>query len=101
MTQTFPDFISVQELPTYQQNGNVVLLDVRDEQSFKQNHLPDAVSINPQTLATDIQQLDDDKHYIVICYHGIMAVPVAELMKGHDLQASVLQGGMAAVGSQP
>lgn len=92
-----PDFITATELPNYTQHDHVVLLDVRDEQSFAANHLPNAVHILPEHLASDINNVDDDKHYIVICYHGVMAVSVVNFMREHDLTASVLQGGMAAV----
>ncbi len=97
MTQQVPEYISAENLADYRQMDNAVLLDVRDERSFQQNHLPDAVSMSPNTLAAEINHMDDDKHYIVICYHGIMAVSVANFMQAHGLKASVLKGGMAAV----
>lgn len=97
MTHSVPDFISVEELPQYSQNEDVVLLDVRDARSFAANHLPNVVHLLPDDLANDIDNMDTSKHYIIICYHGVMAVSVVNFMRGHGLIASVLKGGMAAV----
>ncbi len=94
---TQPDYISVEHLADYQKQNDVVLLDVRDERSFEQRHLPDAVSLSPNDFGSEINHLDTDKHYIIICYHGIMAVSVMNYMRAHGLKASVLKGGMAAV----
>ncbi len=94
---TQPDYITVEHLADYQKMDNVVLLDVRDERSFEQRHLPNAISLPPNDLSAEINQLDTDKHYILICYHGIMAVSVMNFMRAHGLQASVLRGGMASV----
>ncbi len=97
MTTQVPDYISVEHLADYQQMDNVILLDVRDVRSFEQRHLPDAVSMQPNDLSYEIGKMDTDKHYIIICYHGIMAVSVMNFMRAHGLKASVLKGGMAAV----
>lgn len=97
MIQPVPDYIEVKNLADYQQREEVILLDVRDQRSFQQRHLPDAVWMLPNVLAAEIDTLDNEKHYIIICYHGVMAVSVMNYMREHRLQASVLKGGMAAV----
>ncbi len=91
-----PGYISVAELPQYEKRPDIVLLDVRDKQSFVEHHLPNAVSMLPEQLVDNISTMAMDKHYIIVCYHGVMAVPVAEFMHNHGLKASVLQGGMSA-----
>ncbi len=97
MTETIPEYIDISELANYQEMENVVFLDVRDKQDFQARHLPNAISIPPNDLPYEVENMDTDKHYIVICYHGVMAVSVMNFMKGHSLKASVLKGGMAAV----
>lgn len=94
---TQPDYISIDQLTDYQQQDNIVLLDVRNEADFQAGHLPNAISIPPNDLTAKINHMDTDKHYIIICYHGIMAVSVMNFMRAHGLKASVLKGGMAAV----
>ncbi|MBS9781192.1 MAG: rhodanese-like domain-containing protein [Gammaproteobacteria bacterium] len=96
MTTQTPDYISVEELSHYQQES-IILLDVRNKADYLAGHLPNAISIPPNDLSAEINHMDTDKHYIVICYHGIMAVSVMNFMRAHGLQASVLKGGMAAV----
>lgn len=50
MTQPVPDYIEAKNLADYQQREEVVLLDVRDQRSFQQRHLPDAVWMLPNVL---------------------------------------------------
>lgn len=97
MDNPIPDFILASQLSDYQ-GDDVVLLDIRDQASFNHTHLPDAQWLMPDALVEQIEQMDDSKHYIVICYHGISAVTVANYMRDFGLQASVLQDGMAAFG---
>ncbi len=95
MDTVVPEFIQASQLPDYQ-GDNAVLLDIRDEASFRNNHLPDAQWMMPEALVENIETMDVNKHYIIICYHGISAVPVANYMKQRGFQTSVLQNGMAA-----
>ncbi len=97
MTTQVPDYISVEHLVDYQQQNDVVLLDVRNASDFQAGHLPNAISVPANDLTAEINHMDTDKHYIIICYHGIMAVSVMNFMRAHGLKASVLKGGMAAV----
>ncbi len=97
MTTQVPDYITVEELPKYQQQNNIVLLDIRDERSFQQHHLPNAVLIQPNEIAYKLDDMDTDKHYIIVCYHGILAVSVMNFMRQYGLKVSVLKDGMAAV----
>ncbi len=97
MTTQTPDYITVEELPKYQQQDNLVLLDIRDERSFQQHHLPNAISVQPNEIAYNIDNMDTDKHYIIVCYHGILAVSVMNFMRQYRLKVSVLKGGMASV----
>ncbi len=101
MTDTVPDFINIDNLADYltdyQQQADVVLLDVRDKASFDRYHLPNAVWMPPNRLAAEINEMDHEKHYIIICYHGVMAISVMNFMRDYHCKASVLQGGMATV----
>ena len=96
MNKEIPDFIDACQLPSLQEQENIELIDIRDSVSFMQGHLPNSQSITPETLATQVETLDNSKHYIIICYHGISAVSVAENMRQFGLKASVLKDGMAA-----
>lgn len=93
----FSDFISVNELLALRQRDDIVLLDVRDEASFQARHFADAVCMPPEILVNRLSELNDEKHYIMICYHGIMAVSVVNYLRQHGFSATTLKGGMAAV----
>ena len=38
--------ISVAKLKTFVEDDNVTILDIRDEQSFQEGHIPDAINLN-------------------------------------------------------
>ena len=38
--------ISVEKLKTFVEDDNVTILDIRDEQSFQEGHIPDAIHLN-------------------------------------------------------
>lgn len=97
--QPLPDFITVEALNQYTNHEDVVFIDVRDRQSFDAGHLPKARHLLPEDLVRCIHELDSEKQYIIICYHGIMAVPLADFMQEQGFSAGVLRGGMAAVES--
>ena len=38
--------ISVEKLKSFVEGGSVKILDIRDEQSFQEGHIPDAIHLN-------------------------------------------------------
>lgn len=94
-----PDFITVETLSQYANHHDVVLIDVRDRQSFDAHHLPKARHLLPEDLVRYLDELDRQKQYVIICYHGIMAISLADFMQEQGFFACVLRGGMAAVES--
>ena len=59
--------ISVEEFKRQGAAGNVIVLDVRDPDSYRQGHLPGAVLMTPEELATDagVARLRDERRLIV------------------------------------
>ena len=59
--------ISVEEFKRQAAAGNVLLLDVRDPESYRQGHLPGAVLITPEELSTEagVAQLRGERRLIV------------------------------------
>ena len=47
--------------------GTAVFIDVRDEVSYEQNHIPDALSIPLDRLPQELEQLDPSDWYILYC----------------------------------
>ena len=47
--------------------GTAVFIDVRDEYSFQQGHIPDTQSIPVDTILQESEQLDPSQWYILYC----------------------------------
>ena len=74
----------------------VILIDVRDEADYDEEHLPNAVSLPRGYLELDIDEVapDQDAHIVTYCGGGTRATLSANTLKimGYD-NVSVLTGG--------
>ena len=59
--------ITIDELVTRMKSKNTVLLDIRPTEEFNTGHIPGALSIPLETLATIIKTLPKNKVYIAYC----------------------------------
>jgi len=59
--------ITIDELVTRMKSKNTVLLDIRPTEEFNTGHIPGALSIPLETLATIIKTLSKNKVYIAYC----------------------------------
>lgn len=71
-----------------------VVVDIRDPQSYQQNHIKNAIHLNNETLHDFIQSADMDNPVIVCCYHGFSSQSAASFLiqQGFDKVYS-LDGG--------
>jgi len=53
------------------ENDNVVLLDVRSPQEFKEGHMQNAINIPTYEIKKNIEKIIKDKETIIICYCAI------------------------------
>ena len=51
--------------------GDAVFLDIRDPDSYEEDHILGAIHINDANVAEYISTTDKAKTYIIYCYHGI------------------------------
>ena len=58
----------------------VVVLDVRDEQSYQESHIPGAMHLSMDTLQQFIESADKALPTVVYCYHGVTSQSVAQLL---------------------
>ncbi len=74
-----------------------VVADIRDPESYSQNHIHGATHLANDNLHTFIQQADLDVPLIVCCYHGFSSQSAAQLLiqQGFD-QVYSLDGGFEA-----
>jgi rhodanese-related sulfurtransferase len=75
---------------------SIILLDVRDEPDYDEEHLPNAVSLPRGYLELDIDEVaaDADTHIVTYCGGGTRATLSAHTLKNMGYEnVSVLTGG--------
>jgi thiosulfate sulfurtransferase len=82
-------------------NQGAYLVDIRDMNSYQNNHIKNSERIDNETLPNFLREADMDKPIIVCCYHGISSIQAAGFLaqQGFDHVYS-LEGGFAAYSLQ-
>jgi len=62
--------ISVNEAKALLENSSVILVDVRDAESYAQANIPNAINVLQETVDEFLSQTDKETPLIVYCYHG-------------------------------
>ena len=70
--------ISVEKLKNFVEDGSVIILDIRDEQSFKEGHIPDAIHLSNKNIDEVIDSNDPDDNILIYCYKGISSQNAAQ-----------------------
>ena len=89
--------INVEEAHQKMHQGQAVLVDIRDPQSFAMGHTPGAFHLTNDTLGAFMRDNDFDTPVMVMCYHGNSSKGAAQylLQQGYDAVFSV-DGGFDA-----
>ena len=82
--------ISVKDLNSL---NNYIIIDIRDEISFKYGSIKGAVNIPQRDIFNRLSELDRDKLIIVMCKSGIISDAVAEELRGKGYNAVNLKEG--------
>jgi thiosulfate sulfurtransferase len=72
--------ISTGEAKTLIDSKGANLVDIRDEQSFQQAHIHNAVHLDNTSLQVFIETADPDKPLVVYCYHGNSSQSAAQFL---------------------
>uniref|UniRef100_UPI00356266E3 thiosulfate sulfurtransferase GlpE n=1 Tax=Litorivivens sp. TaxID=2020868 RepID=UPI00356266E3 len=62
--------IAVSKAQELLNNQTCALLDIRDSQSFAQNHVPEASHLDGNNVDQFLQTADKSQPLIIYCYHG-------------------------------
>lgn len=77
--------------------NKATLVDIRDQQSYSQAHIPEAIHLSNHNLHTFIQNADLDKALIVVCYHGNSSQAAAQVLAQQGFaEVYSMDGGFAA-----
>ena len=76
-THTFK-IITAREASDLINNDNITLLDIRDEESFSQGHIPNAINLSNNNIDDVIKNSDHEHNILIYCYKGISSQSVAQ-----------------------
>ncbi len=62
--------LRVEQLESFLQQPNTIVIDIRDIRSYITGHLPGAKHIDGPTMSNLIQQRKNQPSVLVYCYHG-------------------------------
>ncbi|MBD1581548.1 thiosulfate sulfurtransferase GlpE [Pseudoalteromonas sp. JBTF-M23] len=72
--------ISVAQTKELLGRDDVVIADIRDENSFAQGHIPGSEHLSNANIAHFMQEKEFDQPIIVVCYHGISSQGAANYL---------------------
>lgn len=75
-------------------SGEAQALDVRDDEAWRESHVPGAVHADPDDVESHADELQRGRAVVVIADDDDGGRRAAEALQGHDLEVSVLKGGM-------
>ncbi len=70
--------ISHTEAEQLMNDRDIVVADVRDQESFEEGHIANAMHLSMSTLQEYCQRVDKEKPVLIYCYHGISSQSVAQ-----------------------
>lgn len=89
--------ISVEQAHERLRQGEAILVDIRDPQSFAVGHAPGAFHLTNETLGTFMQQTDFSSPVLVMCYHGNSSKGAAQYLLQQGFHAAYsINGGYEA-----
>lgn len=88
--------ISVQDFANHFQDDSVVILDTRDQTSFHEFHLDNALSMPATSVPNHFNELDKTKAYFVLSHSGRRSEILANFLTAHGYNAVHVIGGMRA-----
>ena len=87
--------ITLEEL-TDLTEGSYLLLDVRDDISYRYGTISDAVSMPDVLDAAERNELPRDRTLVLFCMHGLQSRPLAARLRELGYDARSLRGGYGA-----
>lgn len=84
--------ISIKELLPFINQVN--LIDIRSVEKFNDNHIPNALNINPdQLLREPSKYLDMNKKYYIYCQKGLTSLQIVQLLNLKGYKTINIKGG--------
>ena len=91
--------ISPQDADSKLSSGEAVIIDVRDEDEWDEEHIPDAIHLSRGTIELEIEEKVSDPNAVIICHcggGGRSALAVESLQKMGFKNVRSMAGGLKA-----
>lgn len=72
--------ISVDQTKQRLDQGDLVIVDIRDETSYEAAHIPSAIHLSNGNLTQFVNEHEFDQAIVVCCYHGISSQQAAQYL---------------------
>ena len=72
------EMISLEDAENIIEDENSLILDIRDEVSYKNSHYTNAIHLTNENFSKIVEQTDRGKTILVYCYKGISSQNVAQ-----------------------
>ncbi|XQW85283.1 thiosulfate sulfurtransferase GlpE [Thalassotalea piscium] len=96
MTSETFKHLQCNELEQGLEKGDYVVVDIRDQASFQQSHIPGAIHLTNESLPDFLRDADFDTPTVVCCYHGISSQQAAQFLFSQDFtEVYSLDGGFS------
>ena len=70
--------ITAEEVNDFIKEKNITILDIRDEESFSESHIPSAVRLSGNNMDEIIENSNHEDNILIYCYAGISSKNVAQ-----------------------
>jgi thiosulfate sulfurtransferase len=75
-----PIRISAEDALKLIDDGDLAIVDIRDEQSYQQAHIPEAFHLTNGSISQFMDATDFETPVIVCCYHGVSSISAAQYL---------------------
>lgn len=87
-------FIGVSELGICINNPNVEIIDLRESEDYREQHIKSAVSMPFNIFKAEFRKLSKNKKYVLYCERGATSIIAASLMIKAGYTCYSLAGGI-------
>ena len=70
--------ITAEEVNDFIKEKNITILDIRDEESFSESHIPSAIRLSGNNMDEIIENSNHEDNILIYCYAGISSKNVAQ-----------------------
>ena len=89
--------MDVQEAKKIIDSQKVIIFDIRDDDSFRESHIPQAISLNDSNVDEIVKNTDKSASILCYCYHGISSQSAVAFLREQGFQnVYSLDGGFEA-----